>query len=179
MTVASSRNEVVEALQGWGPHIKEIVDEFPETLSKYAIFDQADNPLPSYASGRVCLAGDAAHASSPFHGAGACMGVEDALVLAELLQRVDTGPTTTIQRNLKIALQTYSSVRIERSQWLVKSSREMGDVYEWRYPASGDDGDKCKAEFERRSQVIWDFDVDGMVTDAKKDYDYHVGFQGP
>ncbi|KAJ5967193.1 hypothetical protein N7501_003441 [Penicillium viridicatum] len=174
MTVASSCNAVVEALQGWGPHIKEMVDEFPETLSKYAIFDQADNPLPSYASGRVCLAGDAAHASSPFHGAGACMGVEDALVLAELLARVDAGPTTTIQRNLKIALHTYSSVRIKRSQWLVKSSREMGDVYEWRYPASGDDGDKCKAEFERRSQVIWDFDVDGMVTDAKKVYDSHV-----
>ncbi|KAJ6014707.1 hypothetical protein N7540_009298 [Penicillium herquei] len=174
MTVASSRDEVVEALQGWGPHIKELVDEFPEMLSKYAIFDQADNPLPSYASGRVCLAGDAAHASSPFHGAGACMGVEDALVLAELLARVDAGPAATIQRNLNIALQTYSSVRIERSQWLVKSSREMGDIYEWRYPASGDDGEKCKAEFERRSQVIWDFDVDGMVTDAKKVYDSQV-----
>ncbi|KAJ5730544.1 uncharacterized protein N7483_005052 [Penicillium malachiteum] len=179
MTVASSRNEVVEALQGWGPHIKELVDQFPETLSKYAIFDQADNPLPSYASGRVCLAGDAAHASSPFHGAGACMGVEDALVLAELLTRVDAGPTPNIQRNLRTALQTYSSVRIERSQWLVKSSREMGDIYEWRYPASGDDGDKCKAEFERRSQVIWDFDVDGMVTDAKKVYDSQVAVQGP
>ncbi|KAJ5733692.1 hypothetical protein N7493_002478 [Penicillium malachiteum] len=170
MTVASSRNEVVEALQGWGPHIKELVDNFPETLSKYAIFDQADNPLPSYASGRVCLAGDAAHASSPFHGAGACMGVEDALVLTELLACVDAGTTATRQRNLEIALQTYSSMRIERSQWLVKSSREMGDVYEWRYPASGDNGEKCKAEFERRSQVIWDFDVDGMVTDAKKVY---------
>ncbi|KAJ5621534.1 hypothetical protein N7528_006317 [Penicillium herquei] len=170
MTVASSRNEVVEALQGWGPHIKELVDHFPETLSKYAIFDQADNPLPSYASGRVCLAGDAAHASSPFHGAGACMGVEDALALVEVLACVDAGSRTTRKRNIEIALQTYSAVRIERSQWLVKSSREMGDVYEWRYPASGDDGEKCKAEFEKRSQVIWDFDVDGMVHNAKKIY---------
>ncbi|CAI7652991.1 unnamed protein product [Penicillium glandicola] len=174
MTVSSSRNEVVEALQDWGPHIKEIIDQFPETLSKYAIFDLADNPLPSYASGRVCLAGDAAHASSPFHGAGACMGVEDALVLAELLERVDAGPAATKRRNLKIALQTYSSVRIERSQWLVKSSREMGDIYEWRYPESGDDGEKCKAEFESRSKIIWDFDVNGMVTDAKKNYDHRV-----
>ncbi|GES64796.1 FAD-dependent monooxygenase afoD [Aspergillus terreus] len=174
MTVPSSRSEVMDAIQGWGPHIKEIVSCFPETVSKYAIFDQADNPLPYYASGRVCLAGDAAHASSPFHGAGACMGVEDALVLAELLELVDAGPVAARQRNIKAALQTYSSVRIERSQWLVQSSRDMGDLYEWRYPPTGEDGAKCKAEFERRSKVIWDFDVDGMVAEAKKNYEYSM-----
>ena len=44
-----------------------------------------EHPAPSYARGLVCLTGDAAHASSPHQGAGACMGVEDALVLCEVL----------------------------------------------------------------------------------------------
>jgi salicylate hydroxylase len=102
------------------------------------------------------------------------MGVEDALVLAELLERVATGSVSQKQRNIKAALQTYSSVRIERSQWLVKSSREMGDLYEWRLPATGENGAKCKAEFERRSKIIWDFDVDGMVAEARKNYEYSI-----
>jgi 2-polyprenyl-6-methoxyphenol hydroxylase-like FAD-dependent oxidoreductase len=38
-----------------------------------------------FAKGRVCLAGDAAHASTPNQGGGAGFGIEDALVLAEVL----------------------------------------------------------------------------------------------
>ncbi|KAL4818753.1 hypothetical protein BDW67DRAFT_189968 [Aspergillus spinulosporus] len=175
MTVPSSKEEILSAVENWGPHIKELADLFPEQLSKYAIFDQADNPLPYYAAGRVALAGDAAHASSPFHGAGACMGVEDALVLAELLERVQRGSVgEERKKNIELALKTYSDVRIERSQWLVKSSREMGDLYEWRYEGIGGDGVKCKAEWERRSKVIWDFDVQGMVDQAKEAYERAV-----
>ncbi|KAL5002548.1 hypothetical protein BDV10DRAFT_191362 [Aspergillus recurvatus] len=172
MTVPSSKAEVLSAVENWGPHIKELASLFPEQLSKYAIFDQADHPLPYYAAGRVALAGDAAHASSPFHGAGACMGVEDALVLAELLDKVqrEAGDEEERKRNIRVALKTYSDARIERSQWLVKSSREMGDLYEWRYEGIGGDGVKCKAEWEKRSRVIWDFDVQGMVDQANGAY---------
>ncbi|KAL4738030.1 hypothetical protein BDV11DRAFT_216254 [Aspergillus similis] len=175
MTVPSSKEEILSAVENWGPHIKELASLFPEQLSKYAIFDQADHPLPYYAAGRVALAGDAAHASSPFHGAGACMGVEDALVLAELLEKVQSGSTDEERKkNIELALKTYSDVRIERSQWLVKSSREMGDLYEWRYEGIGSDGLKCKAEWERRSRVIWDFDVQSMVDEAKEAYERAV-----
>ena len=42
--------------------------------------------LPDWRRGRVLLIGDAAHASSPMMGQGGCMAVEDAAVLAELLE---------------------------------------------------------------------------------------------
>ncbi|KAJ6119136.1 hypothetical protein N7523_003416 [Penicillium sp. IBT 18751x] len=171
---ASTREEVQQALQGWGPHMTELMTLLPEQLSKWAIFDMADHPAPTYASGRACLAGDAAHASSPFHGAGAGMGVEDALALTELLTLVQAEPSEGRPRLIPAALQAYNGVRIERTQWLVQSSREMGDMYEWRYPATGKDGAKIKAEFSQRARKIWDFDVNAMLVEAKKQFEERV-----
>ncbi|EAQ86391.1 hypothetical protein CHGG_07644 [Chaetomium globosum CBS 148.51] len=173
MTAPSTRDQVARAFQSWGPHIVEAVSLLPEKLDMYGVFDMADHPAPIYAAGRVCIAGDAAHASSPFHGVGAGMGIEDALVLVELLAQVrdqneagaGAGPPA-----LTAALKTFSTVRMERTHWLVQSSRDMGNIYQWRYPDTGRDSAKIKAEFERRARKIWDFDVDGMVADAKKEY---------
>ncbi|KAK3297386.1 uncharacterized protein B0H64DRAFT_440856 [Chaetomium fimeti] len=170
MTALSTRDEVSAALESWGPHIREAVLLLPETLTMYGVFDMVDNPAPTYASGRVCIAGDAAHASSPFHGAGVGMGVEDALVLSELLGDVQSLPVAARPRSIPAAFQAYSAVRMERTRWLMQSSRDMGDILEWRYPATGRDSAKIKTEFEKRARKIWDFDVDGMVTDSKREY---------
>jgi salicylate hydroxylase len=144
----------------------ELMTLLPKQLSRWAIFDTADHPAPTYASGRVCIAGDAAHASTPFHGAGAGMGIEDALVLAELLSRVGASPVEERPRQLAAALRVYSEVRIERTQWLVQSSRDVGDMNEWRYTPTGKDGAKIKAEFAQRTKKIWDFDVNAMLDGA-------------
>lgn len=170
--VPSSREEALNALEGWGPHMRELVSLLPEQIAKYAIFDMYDHPAPSYAVGRVCIAGDTAHASSPFHGAGVSMGAEDALVLVELLARVnnDTGGLARAHL-IKAALNSYSTVRMPRTQWLMNSSREIGDMYQFRYAPAGRDGAKFKAEFEKRTKILWDFDVDKMVFEAEKDYE--------
>jgi len=81
LVAAGSRNDLVEAFQNWNPCVRNTIALFPEKLEKWAVFDLYEYPVPSYNDGRVCLAGDAAHASSPHHGAGACLGVEDVLCL--------------------------------------------------------------------------------------------------
>lgn len=168
MTLEVSKSELTPALSKWGPNIRELVEKLPERVFAWAIFDMADNPADTYTRGRVCLAGDAAHASSPFHGAGACMGVEDALVLVSVLETaLSKAGGSSKAEAVSAALQAYSAVRLERSQWLVRSSREMGDIYEWRYPATGSDPAKIKAEIESRSRNLWDFDVGRMVAEAK------------
>ncbi|KAL4997567.1 hypothetical protein BDV10DRAFT_169515 [Aspergillus recurvatus] len=171
MTAPAKREEVASRLKNWSPSIQGLVDLFPEDITKWAIFDTADHPAPAYARGRVCIVGDAAHASAPFHGAGACMGVEDALALATALvvaldYHPDPSPSDTAVA-VEAAFQAYSDVRLERSQWLVRSSREMGDIYSWRYPATGSDGAKIKAEFEQRSRNLWDYDIDGMLSNVE------------
>lgn len=63
MTGPAKRGDIMRALQSWSPAVRELVGLLPETLTKWAIFDMEENPAPTYARGRVCLAGDAAHAS--------------------------------------------------------------------------------------------------------------------
>src|SRR4051794_38067429 len=62
-------------------------------------------PLPHWASGRVVLAGDAAHAMSPHITAGATLGIEDAALLGRLLSPTGDVPA---------ALAAYEADRIPR-----------------------------------------------------------------
>lgn len=75
LVAAGTRDDVLEALTGWHPVVLGLVRLLPYNLIKWALFDMAEFPMPQYNYGRICVAGDAAHASSPHHGADACLGV--------------------------------------------------------------------------------------------------------
>jgi FAD-dependent urate hydroxylase len=65
--------------------------------------------LDSWVRGRVVLVGDAAHATSPNMAEGAAMALEDALVLAECLRRLETIPA---------ALSAFEARRRPRTDWV-------------------------------------------------------------
>lgn len=73
-------------------------------------------PLPWH-RGRVLLVGDAAHAPSPQLVSGAAMAVEDAVLLAEMLDEAD-GIEQTLRR--------FGERRYERCRVVVEGSAEMG-----------------------------------------------------
>ena len=75
-------------------------------------------PDPWY-RGRVVLIGDAAHASTPHLAAGAGMGVEDAIVLAEELHR---------SAQVSQALANYQRRRFPRCRLVVESSVRLGQI---------------------------------------------------
>lgn len=104
----------------------------PGELDKWAIFDIYGHPAPTFVRSQLCLAGDAAHAAAPHHGAGAGYGVEDSLVLAELLARVahsprvlPVSPNHTILGTLPAI---YDEVRYNRCQALWRSSRTVAQT---------------------------------------------------
>lgn len=148
----------------------------PEPLEKWGIFDFLDHPVPVYFKGVVCLAGDAAHASSPHHGAGAGFGIEDALLLAELLAGVEgqggrkaNGADVKAQQlrqRVEAALSVYNETRYERTQWLIESSRTNGDISEWRCEGIGSDHMKFAQEEKWRMDKVRNFDTDLMVQGA-------------
>lgn len=70
--------------------------------------------LRRWHAGRVVLIGDAAHAAPPHMGEGGAMAVEDAIVLAELLQGADT---------VEDALDRYEIRRRPRIDWVQQQSR--------------------------------------------------------
>lgn len=69
--------------------------------------------------GRVVLIGDTVHATTPHLASGACIGIEDALVLAEELAR--GGPVSA-------ALQAFQDRRWERCRMVVENSFRLGQI---------------------------------------------------
>lgn len=69
--------------------------------------------------GRVVLIGDAVHATTPHLASGACIGIEDALVLADELERAP---------QLDAALQSFQQRRWERCRMVVQNSARLGEI---------------------------------------------------
>lgn len=166
MVAPATREEVTEVFKDWSPPMRDLVSRFPEKLMKWGIFDMCDHPAPTYAGGRVCIVGDAAHASTPFLGAGGAMGFEDVLALTTALEIV----TETSLKSMPAALLAYSAARKERSQALVKASRGMGVVFQWRDSTTGNDPAKLKADADRRTKAIWEYSVDGLINQVRDEF---------
>ena len=75
-------------------------------------------PRP-WSKGRVALIGDAAHATTPHLASGACIGIEDAIVLAEEIERAD---------DISSALKTFEDRRWERCRMVVENSLRLGEI---------------------------------------------------
>jgi len=183
MVLPGRREDLLSALQEWGPATRGLVALFSPEPSVWGIFDMFDNPAPFYANGRVCIAGDAAHGSAPHHGAGAGFGIEDALVIAigmeEVLKTIKI--TDKIMRNssktnaITAAFHAFNHIRYKRTQWLVRSSREAGDIYQWQYEKSGNSVEEMRQELNDRFKIIWDFDVERMLEKTKEKYNELLG----
>lgn len=177
MVAPASRVDVEKAFADWGPCVRAITSFLPENIDKWALFDTWDYPAPFYNRGKICLVGDAAHASSPHHGAGACIGVEDVLCLFTLMGRVDTsvrGNAAIKGQALSAAFETFNAVRRARSQWLVNSSRRACDLYqqpEWADAKRWIKAETCFEEIKDRSHKIWHFDYEAMLEEATQGYE--------
>ena len=176
MVAPAFRTVVEDAFAGWNPCVRALVNLLPEKLDKWAVFDAWDYPAPFYSRGKICLAGDAAHASSPHHGAGACMGVEDALCLSTLMRQVSASireKSATKGQALSTALETFDAVRRTRTQWLVNSSRRVCDLYhqpEWADATKWVKAETCFEEIKDRSFKIWHFDYNAIIEETIQEY---------
>ncbi|KAI0887621.1 FAD/NAD(P)-binding domain-containing protein [Annulohypoxylon maeteangense] len=169
------RKDLEESFADWNPCLTALIQFFPEKLEKWAVYDTWDFPAPFFNKGAICLAGDAAHASSPHHGAGACCGIEDALCLVTLIKQVKASlrEGSTKKEALDSAFEVYDGIRRTRSQWLVNSSRRVCDLYhqpEWGHEQKWIKAETCFEEIKDRSLKIWHFDYDTMMKKTIEEY---------
>lgn len=94
----------------------------PEILSLTAKKDLISNPIVDikpisrYHFDRVLLIGDAAHATTPNMGQGACMAIEDVAVLQDELRKNDW----------QMACKNFEKRRLKRTYYIIKTSRIAG-----------------------------------------------------
>jgi salicylate hydroxylase len=88
----------------------------PGSLLKWGLRDR--EPLQHYTKGRVTMLGDAAHPMTPFLGQGACMAIEDALILGRAFAAAST---------VEEAFTIYEAARKDRANGVQLASRQQAD----------------------------------------------------
>jgi 2-polyprenyl-6-methoxyphenol hydroxylase-like FAD-dependent oxidoreductase len=121
--LAGTASDVLPFLSDFHPLVRQIIEATPASRQIVApIFDL--KPTRQWSTRRACLIGDAAHATTPNLGQGACQAIEDAYALGELLKRF----------SLDEAIQRYPAVRMPKAHYIVDTSWRVGKVAHARNP---------------------------------------------
>jgi 2-polyprenyl-6-methoxyphenol hydroxylase-like FAD-dependent oxidoreductase len=122
----SERRAYLErAFASWAFDIPEIIAHTPTHLIlQNDVFDRP--PARRWHRGRAVLIGDAAHPTTPNLGQGACMAIEDAIVLARCIVEARDGDA---------AFARFHAHRSSRTAQIVLLSRWWGRVGLWKHPA--------------------------------------------
>lgn len=103
---------------------------------------------PTYVNDRVCIIGDAAHATSPWQGAGAGMVIEDAFILGHLIGNISsTG-------EINAAFGAFDAIRRPRCQQIIDAGRETGRLFCGQDEAAGLNPGKLGEAIGRRFGLV-------------------------
>jgi 2-polyprenyl-6-methoxyphenol hydroxylase-like FAD-dependent oxidoreductase len=112
-----NRDTMMERFRDACPHVKALL-EYIDVSKAWMLFDRP--PLKEWTKGRVTLLGDAAHPTYIYISQGACMALEDAVVLAKM---VDSHSA------IEDAFMAYQKERYLRTARIQFTSRQFGELY--------------------------------------------------
>lgn len=161
--VEADQDKMKADFEGWSPTVTKIISLMRKN-DIWALFNHP--PAPTYVSdrGRVCLVGDAAHATTPHKGSGAGMAIEDSLVMGQLLSEALAGENVDAGRAIPAAFRVFDATRRERTLRLVEDSRETGQLYDLEHPVFGTDKDKIRETLLTRMDWVWEKDLEAELT---------------
>ncbi|EEY66499.1 salicylate hydroxylase, putative [Phytophthora infestans T30-4] len=138
--VGTTKEDLTKDFVGFSKHVRGIISMM-ENTDIWALFHHL--PARTYTRKRMLVIGDAAHATTPNHGSGAAMAIEDAYVLASLLADVHHAS------DLKGAFEAFEK------------------LYDFELPGYEDDVKKIAKNLQKRMRWIWEEDLEQEVADAK------------
>jgi len=116
-TIPATIEEFARLHSDFHPDALELIRAIPPgALFKWGLRDR--EPLQQYSKGRVTMLGDAAHPMTPFLGQGACIAIEDAMVLGRAFAAAST---------FEEAFGIYENTRKERANGVQFASRQQAD----------------------------------------------------
>ncbi|MGI8995528.1 MAG: FAD-dependent monooxygenase [Pyrinomonadaceae bacterium] len=115
---------LLEEFKDWTWQVPKIIAATPtETILQNDLVDRV--PITRWSKGAITLLGDAAHPTTPNLGQGACLAIEDAMILTRHLVEYT---------NVAEALQSYERARGKRTAAIVKQSWTFGALARWENP---------------------------------------------
>ena len=103
--------------------VQQMIQQTPqESIHLDKIYDL--QPFSDWYKDKACLIGDAAHATTPNLGQGACQAIEDVYVISRLLERY----------SLEEALSRFPAIRQAKAHSIVHESWALGKMAQWRNP---------------------------------------------
>lgn len=79
-------------------------------------------PIPRWYTENLCLIGDAAHATTPNMGQGACQAIEDAYIIGKLLEN---------NKDFNTVFEEFQRIRRKKVDYIVNTSRTIGKISQW------------------------------------------------
>ncbi|KAK3073508.1 hypothetical protein LTR53_004847 [Teratosphaeriaceae sp. CCFEE 6253] len=159
--VPLDREAMYTDFAGWVPATRKILG-LMQKPDIWALFHHL--PAPTYFKGRVCILGDAAHASTPHNGAGAGQAIEDALCMSRVLAEVYRA------QDLPRAFAAFDTVRRPRSQRQVRVAAESGWLYDLQAPGIEGDWEKVREKLGSKQTWIWEHDLEADVAETVRIY---------
>ncbi|PWN71551.1 monooxygenase [Chryseobacterium phosphatilyticum] len=80
------------------------------------------SPIPKWYADNLCLIGDAAHATTPNMGQGACQAIEDAYIIGRLLEK---------NNDFNLVFEEFQNIRRKKVDYIVSTSRTIGKISQW------------------------------------------------
>lgn len=113
--------EIAEIFKDFAPLVLQLIEATAnENIICNIISDLA--PIPKWYSENLCLIGDAAHATTPNMGQGACQAIEDAYIIGKLLDE---------HQDFNIIFEKFQNIRRKKVDYIVNTSRNIGKVSQW------------------------------------------------
>lgn len=113
--------EIAEIFNDFDPLVLQLIEATAnENIICNTISDLA--PIPKWYSESLCLIGDAAHATTPNMGQGACQAIEDAYIIGKLLEK---------NQDFNVVFEAFQSIRRKKVDYIVNTSRSIGKVSQW------------------------------------------------
>lgn len=99
----------------------DIVTVLQETKNEHLIWSDIIDlePINQYAFDNIVLIGDAAHATTPNLGQGACQAIEDAVILADEIKK---------NNDITIAFRQFEKRRLKRTHLIINTSYQIGKM---------------------------------------------------
>lgn len=123
--VGTTKQRLIDMYKSYHPMISDIIEATPD--GKIMRNDISDlKPIEKWYYKRICLMGDAAHATTPNMGQGGGQAIEDAYYLTKAIQ----------EYGLDTAFGHFQNTRQKKVNKIVTQSWRIGQVAHWKYGQS-------------------------------------------